>query len=245
MTLVESAWNEAQRVNTAKSYEIFLKKFAKSEYAPEAKQKLEQILEEIEWNYALKKHKLSVYESFCKKFPAGVYIEEAEIAKMLLIEDLEWEKAKKKNKVADYKLYIQNYPYSKYIAEANAQILLIAETELWKNARLKNKIPFITNYLSRYPNGAYVREANAMLEKLRKSHQKQSDPALLEKKRTEYLQKIERIKQERNDNEAWKKANETNTFESYVSYLERFSEGKYKKDAQKKIKALGKNQFAS
>ena len=66
-------WEKAQRLNTIEAYEEFLQKHPDSEFAYEAKHKIE----ELAWEKVRQKDSINAYENFLQKYPKSKFVTEA------------------------------------------------------------------------------------------------------------------------------------------------------------------------
>ncbi|MCU4137430.1 MAG: hypothetical protein MW689_001001 [Thermodesulfobacteria bacterium] len=68
-------WEKAQRLNTIEAYQEFLQKHPNSEFAYEAKRKIE----ELAWERTKEQNTIEAYQEFIDKYPQSEFIREAKI----------------------------------------------------------------------------------------------------------------------------------------------------------------------
>ena len=129
-------------------------------------------------------------------------------------EEIAWQNALSVNIRESYHEFERKYPNSKYLSEARSRLSKL-EAAAWSSAKSlissKGIIEAYNIYLMKYPNGKYAQEAK---EKIR-----------IEKERIERESKNK-------DDAACELAKSTNTIASYDDYLNKFPNGKCKKDAK-------------
>ncbi|MCU0757775.1 MAG: SPOR domain-containing protein [Steroidobacteraceae bacterium] len=72
-------WKAAQDADTQEAYEAFLARHPDSEYAPQAKERTAQLLEERDWAAATRSDTPEAYQKFIGQHPDGKWTQEARI----------------------------------------------------------------------------------------------------------------------------------------------------------------------
>ncbi len=75
----QSDWEKAVGVNTAETYEQFLKKYPSGDFTAQAQARLKELYEERDWQKARDTDTLEGYQAFLKQYPEGKWTEEARI----------------------------------------------------------------------------------------------------------------------------------------------------------------------
>ena len=72
-------WSSAQDADTQEAYEAFLAKHPQSEFAPQAKSRAAQLVEERDWSVATQADSPESYRKFVEQHPDGKWTQEARI----------------------------------------------------------------------------------------------------------------------------------------------------------------------
>jgi cell division protein FtsN len=75
----QSDWQKTREVNTADSYEFFVKKYPSGEFTAQAQARLKELNEERDWQKARDADTPDAYQAFIKQYPEGKWTEEARI----------------------------------------------------------------------------------------------------------------------------------------------------------------------
>ncbi|CAM5196326.1 hypothetical protein [Alishewanella longhuensis] len=111
------------------------------------------------------------------------------------------------------------------------------DEDLWLEAKEKNTIESYEYYLNTLPNGIHKQEAIEHIKNI-KSRKKEERA---ENERQKALQKHEREKQLRFDEDLWLEVTEKNTIESYEKYLNALPNGIHGQMAIKRIEQIKSN----
>ena len=154
----QSAWGDAQQVNTPEAYANYLKKFPLGFNSEEAKTKLDS-LEDSYWQQIQKQISKEALENYKNIYSNGKYIMQCEA----LLNDLPWFETIKKNTISDYEEYKRNYP-DKHTEEIEIAIAKINEENDWNYAESIGKPSAYKDYLEkqrgcRYKNDEHIRLA--------------------------------------------------------------------------------------
>jgi cell division septation protein DedD len=75
----QSDWEKARTVNDTESYELFVKKYPKGTFTPQALSRIKELTEERDWQKARDADTPEAYQAFLKQYPEGTWTEEARI----------------------------------------------------------------------------------------------------------------------------------------------------------------------
>jgi outer membrane protein assembly factor BamD (BamD/ComL family) len=164
---VSGLWSEAQKVGTMEAYEAFLKQYPKSEYASQARNRLNELYETREWQRAKQEDTIAAYENFLARYAGGAYGGAANIR----LETLRYDNAKAKDDLDLYADFLRRYPNSAF----KNLVLWREEVLLFKRAQSINTIAAYEDFLKRFPNGAYTNQARALTAKLNEAAAKEKE----------------------------------------------------------------------
>ncbi|MEN0049622.1 MAG: SUMF1/EgtB/PvdO family nonheme iron enzyme [Bacteroidota bacterium] len=71
------AWEKAKITNTVSAYQDYLDRFPNGSFRVEARERIDDLVEELEWNVALAKNTIEGYDDYVRKYPNGFYTNEA------------------------------------------------------------------------------------------------------------------------------------------------------------------------
>jgi tetratricopeptide (TPR) repeat protein len=132
----EIAWERALKINTIWEYSLFKKKYPKSLFLKDAKQRIYLLEEEQDWKEALEFNTIFHLEGYVKKYRKGQHLQEAEKRINHIVEaekekqeNMIWANAQENDSVRDYELYLRVYPNGRFMEEAKAGIATL-ETKL-------------------------------------------------------------------------------------------------------------------
>ncbi|MEL6194958.1 MAG: hypothetical protein AAFR66_23075, partial [Bacteroidota bacterium] len=74
----ESAWESAERKNSAASYYQYVRQYPDGKHVSLARSKMLELEEEEEWKKALSRHSLSAFDGYLQKYPNGKYVAKAQ-----------------------------------------------------------------------------------------------------------------------------------------------------------------------
>ena len=106
------AYKSASKTNTVEALTQFLEKHPDSEFAAEARAKIET----LEFEAAKKTDSIETYEQYLKKYPESGFADEIKSR----IKTLPFENARKINTIEGYERFLQEYPDSKFAGEARS-----------------------------------------------------------------------------------------------------------------------------
>lgn len=127
----EIAWEEVIQKNTTWAYIDFMRDFSFSKFSGQAKQKINELVEEEEWNNALTIDNPASYTNYLGKYPQGKYAADAnsKLNELRTRSDAQaenrfWAAVSHKNELAGYREYLQKYPGGRYTDKARNEITL-------------------------------------------------------------------------------------------------------------------------
>lgn len=110
----QSDWDAAQKENSKYSYENFIKNYPDSDFANQAKAKIE----ELDWAEATRINAKEKYEEFIRNHPKSDFTPQARIK----VETISWGKAAETNSILGYSMFMRKYPESSYVDKARLKI---------------------------------------------------------------------------------------------------------------------------
>jgi len=122
--------------------------------------------------------------------------------------DTRWQQANSKNTVEAYEAFLQRYPDSHYVLNAKEKI----ESLHWNKAIASNTIQGFERYMKLHSDGRYVGEAKERIESLS-------------------VQEREAAEQK-----AFDRARKLNSYASYTTFLSRYPDGRFTRQAQSALK---------
>ncbi len=141
------AYKKAIDTNSIEAYNQFISKYPDSEFAPQAKERSE----ELYWQQMKKQNLIISYESYLEKYPSGKYAKAAEVK----IEDVVWDSSKTNQ---NYEEYLQRYPAGKYAKEGKKRI----EEIVFIRDVKKGDIIGVNNFLNKYQEVNSLIKAQAL-----------------------------------------------------------------------------------
>lgn len=148
---VSSKWEDAQRANTEISYESFLQEFPQSEYAPQAKARIEQ----LRFDQAKRQNSEAAYQSYERMYPHGRFVAESR----KLADDCAFAGAAKQNTQSAFDAYMKTYPNGVHHGDAKLGV----EALVYQEAIRNGQVGALDAYLQRYPAGRFAAEAKTTL----------------------------------------------------------------------------------
>jgi TonB family protein len=147
-------WKAIKESRQAADFDAYLKKHPKSEFAPLARERAEQ----LSWEAIKASEKATDFEAFLQKYPAGEFAPTARER----LEQLEWEAIKESAKAADFEAYLKKYPGSKFVAPARERV----EQLEWEAIKESDKAANFESHLKKYPAGKFTAPARERIEQL-------------------------------------------------------------------------------
>ncbi len=256
-----SSFEEAQKFNTVKAYDKFLKEYPKDK---DFSVKARKLREKVFFKNVQNKNTLESYDNYDKEYPSGRYIEQVKKLK----DKKAFENAKNENTISGYKNYITNYKHTgNYINEAkqlrdkllynntiksnnikqcdkylnncylcNDKIIVenLKEKLIFQKAKTSNSLNKLDNYIKLYPNGKYKIQVMTLREPIFfKFIKNKKDLKYFEQYESEYPngQFLKQIKKLK-EPLIFQKAKQVNTNESFDNYLQQYPNGKFSKEAK-------------
>lgn len=125
----DSAWNDARRLNTLKSYSDYLANFPKGDHAKDALQAITRLEDQKEWENAKGIDKIYAYAKYLQSFPNPVYAVEAK-ARMEELEKGSESKSKSKVPKSEKKSIVASETAPTSITEKSKRNLIGSTTGL-------------------------------------------------------------------------------------------------------------------
>jgi hypothetical protein len=221
-------WQEARVVDTIEAYDKYLDMYPGGEFAEPARDRVNFLEEDLNaWQQTQDVDTVSAYDFYLRDYPEGQYIDAASDRSEFLKEaDAAWKSAQNINTIKGYKLFIDKYPDCNLTNSARKSIKSLEDENIaWTEAEKKNTIDAYNAYLENYPAGLSRDKATKNIQILEE-----------EKRKAE-----QRLREERN---AWKEAEASDTIDSYQSYLDKYEHGQFVAAAVERIKCLEKDNTA-
>jgi TonB family protein len=156
-------WRAIKESRQAADFDAYLKKYPKSEFAPLARDRFEQ----LEWEALKASEKAADFEAFLQKHPAGKFTAPARER----VEQLDWETIKASDSPADFEAYLKKYPEGKFVAPARER----REQLEWEAIKASEKAADFETFLQKYPSGKFTALARERVEQLEWEAVKASD----------------------------------------------------------------------
>ncbi len=106
-------WPIIKATDKIEYYELYLREYPNSEYAPQAQKRIGELYEEAKSVKAI-----TTYEDFLQKYPNSEYAPEVSNR----LELLHFENAKSLRTIGNYRDFLQKYPSSKYAGELSQNL---------------------------------------------------------------------------------------------------------------------------
>lgn len=154
----QSAWRDAEKVNTVEAYDMYLSLFINGSHAQEAREAIAR-LEDDYWKHIqqnLSEQSLDLYQRI---YPNGKYIDQCAALKS----DMPWLEAKKRNTKEAYITYGKKFP-GQHEEEIRQAIEAIEDVNDWQHADMLNTSSAYEEYLRKHPNGQYASKAKERLK---------------------------------------------------------------------------------
>lgn len=158
---IRGDWRRAEKVNTVKSYQEFLRQHSKSDFAAEATIRIEK----LDWEEAKNLNSASSYRWFIHKHPQSSFVSDAKIQvekKEREKTTQEWEKTTREGTIEAYESFLTENPNSIFQKDAYSRI----EELDFASAKAKNTISSYNDFLKRYPNSKFANYSQKMKESL-------------------------------------------------------------------------------
>lgn len=149
----QSAWNDAEQMNTVEGYDKYLSLFPKGTHASEAHVALTS-LEDSYWQQIQQNISEQSLSNYTRIYPNGKYLAQCDA----LLSDMPWFETKKRNTIEAYKIYAANYP-GKHVDEIKQAILAIEDENDWSHAAQVNTTSAYKQYLEKHPHGIHATTA--------------------------------------------------------------------------------------
>lgn len=149
----QSAWKDAEQMNTVEGYDKYLSLFPKGTHASEANVALAS-LEDRYWQQVQQNISEQSLSNYTRIYPKGKYLAQCDA----LLSDMPWFETKKRNTIEAYKIYAANYP-GKHVDEIKQAILAIEDENDWSHAAQVNTTSAYKQYLEKHPHGIHATTA--------------------------------------------------------------------------------------
>lgn len=220
-------WKSRQKpVEQASSQPGVVSQEAPAEQKPEAPQQPQISQDDLAFQQAEMINTKRAYQTYLEKYPEGSHVETAK-ERIYAIEMQELETAELSSQKALKDKQDQARVAEERRAEEakrQAEATAIKDNSAFDQAKNLNSKESYLTYLNTYPIGLHVEEARSALAVI--------DKAEAEKQKTQAEAQAER------DNEAFRIAMNTNTKDSYSTYLISFPTGKHSSEAKEKIASI-------
>lgn len=207
-------YEEANRINSIRSYSDFQETHPNSKYKEEVEKKLYSLYDDKAWNEALTENTVEAYEEYLTRYTEGKYRDGAESRMKKLEYDqrlsVAWAKACYDNTIMAYENFISSFPQAAEVMEARVRIKSIKDDIAWKEAENLNTLESYTKYLSSFPQGDKHQIAQARKRNI----------------------------EDENIRPIWEKVLEKNTIDGYRDFIYRYSDSWYTTLAFEKIREL-------
>lgn len=149
----QSAWKDAEQMNTVEGYDKYLSLFPTGAHASESRVALTS-LEDSYWQQIQQNISDQSLSNYTRIYPNGKYLAQCDA----LLSDMPWFETKKRNTIEAYKIYAANYP-GKHVNEIKQAILAIEDENDWSHAAQVNTTFAYKQYLDKHPHGNHATTA--------------------------------------------------------------------------------------
>lgn len=139
-----NSWLEAKKVNTIAGYREFLEQYSDSEWASDARERIDL----LEWEAAEATNSVDAYEEYLRKYPNSHW---SYYAKQNLIE-LRWGAAVSENSIASYENFISKHPNHSFAEFAKARVATLREQLMEEKliAATREGIPGLRKFITEH-----------------------------------------------------------------------------------------------
>lgn len=173
----QSAWKDAEQMNTVEGYDKYLSSFPTGAHASESRVALTS-LEDSYWQQIQQNISDQSLSNYTRIYPNGKYLAQCDA----LLSDMPWFETKKRNTIEAYNNYAANYP-GKHVDEIKQAILAIEDENDWSYVAQVNKTSAYKQYLDKHPHGNHATTAK---ERIANRSQKERILDAIRKNANEY-----------------------------------------------------------
>jgi len=173
------------------------------------------------WANVVQQHKKEVYKKFIEDFPNSPHNAEA-------LDAFDWLRAVEKRTIEAVTNYIVDHVDGKYLAQAIEAL----DDANWKQAKTINRAGSFAEYLHQFPKGKYAQEARESIKKFRQHEDDADIERTVAEVRTLRPPEVKVAKPD--EEEAWNKAKNANTFIAYQNFKLSFPNSKDAEEAKTK-----------
>ena len=178
-------WQRIAKSSSIAALRDFLKRFPKGKHAPEARARLEKLIEErrrrerkafaAATGEGTWQERIARLEKFLARYPDGEHAMKARrLLKHYRMQErarIAFEKVRHSGDIERLRAFVNDFPESDYVVEARREINRIIaeharERRLWRRARALDELDAYRRYVSAFPKGAHVAEARQRIEEL-------------------------------------------------------------------------------
>ena len=248
LTADDVAFEQAQSVGTAASYEEYLRTHEDGRHAERAR-RLHAIAKDDEaFARARSTDTVATYASYLKTYPNGRHVAEVRGLHDALVrqqeqDDKAFSDAKAEDTSAAYATYIKTYPNGRHGAEALRLQQAAKDNEAFAAAKVAATSTAYGDYLRAQPNGRHVAEARRLQAMARDDEAFASAKAantstaygdyLSRHSRGRHAGEARRLRAVAQDDEAFASAKAAATSDAYRDYLRRYSQGRHAADVRR------------
>jgi outer membrane protein assembly factor BamD (BamD/ComL family) len=239
-------WEVAQWNNTINSFNTFISKYPQSVHKQEAIKKKEALEEDKLWKESVFYDLISRYEDFINRYPNSTKVKEAERRISELREKDDWEMTSKTHRISQIEAFLKKYPNSRYELSALGLIEEIKEETDWNFAKQEDSALAYEIFLNKYPQSKFGDEAREIVKELRviqpewERTLKKNTPEGYRSfmKKFDYSKKYwnkANEKYKEMEDAFWNKATTRNTIRYYQDYIDKFPDGEYIDEVDKRL----------
>lgn len=247
--LDETAWKQAQSLNTEEAFVDYLSKFPFGKNKYEAKLQLQLMESESAWEKTKLANSEEAYKMFMRDYSGSKYNAEA-FAKLTIIRQEEtWNRTKILNTAEAYNEFILRFPISEHLQEAKNSYTSIQSESEWNRIKNFSNISIFENYLKSFPVSIFKDQVYAKIQSLNNTNNERAiasnSPSPNSNFRAKNVnlpkteqKKIDQVEKKDLGTEKWFELSAINTADAYQSFLNQFPKHKFSSLAKKELALL-------
>lgn len=159
----EQFFENAKNTKSVYEYNLYLQRYPNGRYTHEVNNLLKAQLETDEWAEAQRLATTASFKTYLKQYPNGRYSTQA-WENINNLDRTAFQQATSENTQESLNYYLDNFPEGKHRKEVNDKLLERIEYDLFMKAKNSKDIENFIEYTNVYPEGKYVNEANEEIE---------------------------------------------------------------------------------
>ena len=259
-----AAWQVAERQNTVPAYQTYLDLQRQGDMREEAARRIEDLKKQIAADEQRKEAELAEARKKQALDDANRRAQEEaarQAAEQAREDDAAFDVAVRLNDPGAFNIYLDGHPGGRHRLAAQSQLVLLeleasnkAEAMGWERARALNRLAEFQDYLNYWPSAQHAGEAQANIEKLLALSKRWDElkdakaprrlrQLLTDATGSEYAAMIKARLDEvaKADTADWAKAEAAQSGAAYRAYLDNWSEGEHRDEADERLDEIRKS----